>query len=163
MLACALAVSGCKMSGRNSIGALLRRVGKCERGHRSFMASAVRGHARGAGREYAANFRRSWSSRGVLAIAGAAGLLGWGIAQAQNGNQDGTDGTSLLAAGRKRRYATVEEMENVSAPVPLGPEPAVNLGLYRLYGRLPWNSGMKMPSPRIRRICAPTATRSGRQ
>ncbi|KFH43560.1 D-lactate dehydrogenase [cytochrome]-like protein [Hapsidospora chrysogenum ATCC 11550] len=100
------------MTGRNSIGALLRRVGNCERGHRSFMASAVRGHARGTKREYAANFRRSWSSRGVLAIAGAAGLLGWGIAQAQNGNQDGTDGTSLLAAGRKRRYATVEEMEN---------------------------------------------------
>ena len=103
------------MSSRNGIGALLRR-GKCQAARRSFTTSASRGNARPAGQGYTPNIGKSWSSRGVLAVAGAAGILGWGVAMAQKGDGKGSESAFLSGSKREQRYATIPEMEKVSNP-----------------------------------------------
>ena len=100
------------MSSRNGIGALLRR-GKCQGARRSFTTSAARRNARPAGQVNTPNTGRAWSSRGVLTVAGVAGILGWGVAKAQKGDEDGNKGTFLSGSKRERRYATIKEMEKV--------------------------------------------------
>lgn len=101
--------SGSKMSSKYGTRALLRRGRKCPGVSRSFMTSTGRSNARGVGQGYTPNVGGSWSTRGVFAVAGVAGILGWGVAKTQKGDQNGNKRTEP-----ERRYATVREMEKVS-------------------------------------------------
>ncbi|KAI6777857.1 RNA-directed RNA polymerase (Sad-1) [Emericellopsis cladophorae] len=113
------------MRGRTGLGALLRQSSRSQGTWRSFSSNSARLSTKlggvGARQEGASS---SWSTRGVLAVAGTAGVLGWGIAQvSKNGEVNGKP-----AKVQKPRYATVKEMEKAiqKIAVELGDEDIIS-------------------------------------
>lgn len=87
-------------------------------GRRCFASSSLRGsssqHVPRA--DHSGPGRQEWSSRGVLGLAAAAGVLGWGVAnlQSEESRKKFWGGQLLLDADSGHGYANMLEMEAVS-------------------------------------------------
>ena len=148
------------MRGRTELGALLRQSSRHQGAWRSFFLRSARLSTNsGGGGARQAGASSSWSTRGVLAVAGTAGVLGWGIAQvSKNGEVNGKP-----AAVQKPRYATVKEMEKVS-PSATESHATTNTDLLcRPSRRSPSSWRTRTSSPPIQRTCTITDTQNGRQ
>lgn len=97
---------------RHSMRALSRRCWQCAGARRGFATSSARAGSQTSTKSTNAP-SRSWSTGGVLAVALATGVLGWGVAESQREDAGVLGRLPLFGASSNQRFATVREMEKV--------------------------------------------------
>ncbi|KAK3367000.1 FAD-linked oxidase-like protein [Lasiosphaeria ovina] len=96
-----------------SLAAGATRTGSCAAGRQSFTTSAVRRTV--AGKGPSPRIASAWSFSGVLGVATAAGMFGWGVSELRH---RGFPGTVLLdSVFPEPRYANLREMELALAEI----------------------------------------------